>query len=585
MTGVDVAAFFEAAWERFEQAAQDGVQREMRCIAGVPIALEFAGTGLTEPLLPALDHHPRDGEAQFRVGLWDTASTGIEAPPPLVSRGYFNFKGEVWAHTDPRYRLAFHYGSFSLKLADLQTRRALYWVRDPARLPLWERAAPLRSILHWILPLHGRHFLHAAAVGIDGRAVLMPGAGGAGKSSTALSCLLDGMDFLGDDYVALQWEPEPRVHNLYATAKVGVSQREHFAALDGDFVREPAPDFDKLVAWLHPRWSRQLAASLPVSCVLLPEVSGGPDTALGPVDRLRVERAASQVVTGHLPGTGLDSLASCVRLSRELPHAALLLGHRRDSVAPAVRRALGSPPPPQFSEPGPCDPEAELAAAPPVSVVVPVREGPLVDEAAASLARQEYPRLEILLVNDGPTDERTADLADAHPELRLFSTWEGPRGPGVARNRGILESWSPLIAFLDADDLWPDGSLAVRLDALRADPDLDGVMGRCRVERWDDGARGFVADDRANPPERVPGAGLFRRRAFERAGLFRDEWPGEDLEWFERAEDIGLRIAQLPEITLVVRRHPGCVTRLAERHLQIRRLRVERLARRRAASS
>jgi hypothetical protein len=532
--------------------------------------------------LPAFDHHRREGEPLFRVGLWDASSTGVEAPPPMLSRGYFNYKGEAWGHSDPRYRLAFHWGSFSLKLADLETRRALYWVQDPERLPLWERASPLRSLLHWLLPLHGRHLLHAAAVGIEGRAVVMPGPGGAGKSSTALSCLLDGMDFLGDDYVALRWDPEPRVYSLFCTAKVDVSQGHHFGALAGDSQREPTRDFDKLGVWLYPRWKRQIVESLPIACTLLPQIAGRERTEIDSVDPVRVESAAFEVLLGHLPGTQMDSLVSCLRLSRELPRAALRLGDRRESVAPIVRAALREPHSPPFSRPDRCDPEAELAAAPPVSVIVPLRDaGEHVTDAVASLEGQKHPRLELILVDDASADDGVARAKDAAPKLRCFSTWEGPAGPGVARNRGLVEAWGPWIAFLDADDLWPEGSLAVRLEALQKEPGLDGVLGRCRVERWDAAQGRFVEDPEAPIPERVPGAGLFRRSAFERAGLFREEWPFEDLEWFGRAEGLGLRIGHLDETTLVVRRHPGCATSLRERHAEQRRRRVERLTRRR----
>ena len=55
--------------------------------------------------------------------------------------------------------------------------------------------------------------------------------GGLGKSTAALCCLCNGLDYIGDDYVLVQLGPIPTVHSLYCTAKLNHDQMARFAKL------------------------------------------------------------------------------------------------------------------------------------------------------------------------------------------------------------------------------------------------------------------------------------------------------------------------------------------------------------------
>ena len=80
---------------------------------------------------------------------------------------------------------------------DRHSRRALYWVRRASDLPFWEIASPFRILFHWWAQSWGGQVAHAAAVGVNGRGVLLAGKSGSGKSTAALACLRQGMDFRG----------------------------------------------------------------------------------------------------------------------------------------------------------------------------------------------------------------------------------------------------------------------------------------------------------------------------------------------------------------------------------------------------
>ena len=112
---------------------------------------------------------------------------------------------------------------------------------------------------------------------------------------------------------------------------------------------------------------------------------------------------------------------------------------------------------------------------PQVSVVIPARNAaPFLAQALDSVFAQEFPSLEVVIVDDGSTDG-TPDLARRYGRgVRVLS--QPPSGSGRARNLGLEASEGDLVAFLDADDLWMPGKLALQIPVLMADPTLGLVF-------------------------------------------------------------------------------------------------------------
>ncbi len=86
------------------------------------------------------------------------------------------------------------------------------------------------------------------------------------------------------------------------------------------------------------------------------------------------------------------------------------------------------------------------------SVIIPVyNREQTIAETLASISAQEYRDFEVIVVDDGSTDN-TLQIVRQYPWVKLI---EQPNaGPGVARNRGVAEAQGEYIAFLDSDDLW-----------------------------------------------------------------------------------------------------------------------------------
>jgi glycosyltransferase involved in cell wall biosynthesis len=105
-----------------------------------------------------------------------------------------------------------------------------------------------------------------------------------------------------------------------------------------------------------------------------------------------------------------------------------------------------------------------------VSVVIPVyNRAKQISRAVHSVLAQSYQNFEIILVDDGSTDE-TADvlknLKQSHEQIKLISL-PGNRGVSFARNKGIEQAQGRFIAFLDSDDEWLPIKLETQLKTLK----------------------------------------------------------------------------------------------------------------------
>jgi glycosyltransferase involved in cell wall biosynthesis len=194
-----------------------------------------------------------------------------------------------------------------------------------------------------------------------------------------------------------------------------------------------------------------------------------------------------------------------------------------------------------------------------VSVILPAFNGErYLEEALCSAVEQSLPPFEVIVVDDGSTDA-SSEIAEGFgaPVRCIRQTNTGVAG---ARNRGLSAATGEFIAFLDHDDVWPREKLEIQVGALRSNPDVDIVSGRMRVFGGALPGRPWSAQgSREAPAGAYLPAALIRRSVFDRIG-FLDESIGhaaDDLEWFVRARDLGVRRLTLNVVTLLYRWHGG----------------------------
>jgi len=94
-----------------------------------------------------------------------------------------------------------------------------------------------------------------------------------------------------------------------------------------------------------------------------------------------------------------------------------------------------------------------------ISCVIPTRNRPEMScRAIASVVAQDTPVREIIVVDDGSTDNTATLVAARFSEARLLQ--RSGLGPGLARNAGVAEACGDVVMFLDSDDVWLPGHVA-----------------------------------------------------------------------------------------------------------------------------
>lgn len=538
-TEQEQARFLDQLDEGFQAASarMGEVVRDFR-VAGTRVRLRFAGHALISTIVPGLAHPVDDMEAEpyCEICLWDSESSGVGVPPSPRPWLDFTERGNIWGFHSSRYRSAYQWGEGSVSVMDRQKRRAVYWVPSHKDLPVWVQASPLRGILHWCMELNGRQLVHAAAVGQDGNGVLLPGRGGSGKSSTSLACLLAGLDFLGDDYLALALDPEPRIYCLYSTAKLHPANATHYPELLRRCRTAYQPGFDKVVLFLEEAFAEQLRESLPLDLVLKPRISGAPETNLCAAKPVEIERALASETLAHLPHAGGHTLKFLERVSRDVPHATIRLGTERARIPAAIRAALKTRPAVEARN------GHAAEKRPFVSLIVHFWEEDREElkAFATDMEGQGYSRTELLVILEGPACAMADEFATLPENVRFFC-FQDPVVHTEAWNRGIREAFADFLVFLEPGHRLQPAALEALVDAAEREPQAAWIQGKALSERPENSSLSSLH------------GALIRRAAFQKCGLFHTErllQGREPFRWLERAQENGLYGIAIGSVTL-----------------------------------
>ena len=198
-----------------------------------------------------------------------------------------------------------------------------------------------------------------------------------------------------------------------------------------------------------------------------------------------------------------------------------------------------------------------------VSAIIPAfNAGPFIAQAIESVLAQTLPVDEIVVVDDGSTDD-TAAIAMAFSGIHCIR--QRNQGPPTARNAGLHQSTGDLIGFLDADDIWPCNKTETQAHYLEEHPGAGCVVARMK---------NFL-DPGIAKPDWIPDSSLaegvvalalqgslIHRWVFDHVGDFNTtRILSDDLDWFIRVREAGIPIGFMDSVMVHRRIHATNISR------------------------
>jgi hypothetical protein len=329
------AAFGEAARRRPDELVVSWIDSP-----GGPVRLRVVGRRLAGHLDGSLGHLAAAGQAPaLRVDLWDEAVTGVPCPVPTAHGTFPRDVNGTPVRLCPESNTIWTAGHGAVTEVALEAGRMVGWRADGSQLSIEERGRPFPVALQAWLQTRGVVTLHAAAVACEGRAALIVGDSGSGKSTAALACAAAGFGFLGDDQVAVSGgEARVVVHSLFASARVDTTVVRLERSVPHTVHPAPNEAGKALVLLSDPATTVLRSAAL--AAIIVASVAPAAESAL---ERAGAKDALRAMIPSTLLGVVLDRpavLQSSARAVFGTRTYRLRSGRDLDAVPPLVAEAL-----------------------------------------------------------------------------------------------------------------------------------------------------------------------------------------------------------------------------------------------------
>ncbi len=215
-----------------------------------------------------------------------------------------------------------------------------------------------------------------------------------------------------------------------------------------------------------------------------------------------------------------------------------------------------------------------------ISIIIPTyNAGEYIKEALASVLAQSFQDFEVIIVDDGSTDD-TAQKVETLCDPRILYVYKENQGPAAARNHGLNLVRGEYIAFLDVDDLWEPHKLEMHLDLMKSSPRMGMSFSWFQI-LFDKPVRRFESPWFTPPKKRIlrfvdflernwtghSSSVVLRTQCMRECEGFDESFhTGEDYYLWLQIAQRGWEIGFLPEALSTYRRRTGSLT---VDHLQI----------------
>lgn len=281
---VSLEKTFAKAWQQTTTAPKslmltiDAAQIRIRCTS--PTLLERIRRPLAHLQTPGRDFTP-----DIAIDLIDAAAAELAMPDLPWQPQQTSVEQDTHEYRADPYLFTRH-GDCVLTARNEIEQRTIGIVRDPANWPLAHYKQAIFITLYQHLRWRDLYLIHASAVGRRDKAVLIAGSSGAGKTTTMLTCVRAGFNFLGDDTTLVRpgAAGPAQIISLLGTLNVTKQTLDWFPELKPHLSQE-TNRFGKWLVMVDEVYPGVIARQADVVAMLAPEVTGEPQTTLEPASK------------------------------------------------------------------------------------------------------------------------------------------------------------------------------------------------------------------------------------------------------------------------------------------------------------
>lgn len=210
-----------------------------------------------------------------------------------------------------------------------------------------------------------------------------------------------------------------------------------------------------------------------------------------------------------------------------------------------------------------------------ISVIIPVYNGAqFLAEAVASIGSQSYDKIEVIIVNDGSTDNSSQvanELSMQFPKLNITVINKNNEGLAAARNEGISKAGGAWILPLDCDDCFAPGFLSSAVEVINDYPEINLIF--ANMQEFGERNNQWIPKEYSLHTlleyDTFPYASLYRRELWVSAGGYNPSmpWGAEDWAFWLSCSVFGIRAYRIEECMFKYRVHPegSMYTRMMKR--------------------
>lgn len=188
-----------------------------------------------------------------------------------------------------------------------------------------------------------------------------------------------------------------------------------------------------------------------------------------------------------------------------------------------------------------------------VTCIIPVFNGEkYIESAIESVLNQTYKNIEIILADDGSTDNTPNLIRKYDGKIRYIR--QPNAGSASARNLGISKTCGDFIGFLDSDDMWDKDKILLQLECFENNPEIDICL--CNIKIINEKEKGILDKNYVIITPYTVCSILIKAETLKKVGYFNINLKfGEDTDWFMRIRKLGIPVKILKEELVYARLH------------------------------